>query len=168
MLIATHADADHVQAGARPRERLKAKTGAPGGGQGAPEAGDAVQDVCQHPRSRFFEIEAACRPARSTCSSRRRRNRHRQAATEVCGIRTARPHPWVTHFSKARKSCSSAATRSYGTLRGDRRLHGSNLQDFEVSLLTRIRDDEAEFLCRITVPWFFAKIPRFFKMRSTG
>src|SRR5579885_617342 len=43
MLIATHADADHVQALARARERLKAKTAAHPRAAVALESGDAVE-----------------------------------------------------------------------------------------------------------------------------
>src|SRR5829696_7581758 len=56
MLIATHADADHVQALDEARTRLKAKTGAHPKAAKALEAGDAVQTYASIP-AQNFEIE---------------------------------------------------------------------------------------------------------------
>jgi glyoxylase-like metal-dependent hydrolase (beta-lactamase superfamily II) len=49
LLIATHADADHVQALKRARDRLKAKTGAHPAAAKALEAGDAVETYASIP-----------------------------------------------------------------------------------------------------------------------
>lgn len=53
MILATHADADHVQGLARARERLKTKTAAHPKAAAAIEAGDAVQTYASIPAQDF-------------------------------------------------------------------------------------------------------------------
>jgi hydroxyacylglutathione hydrolase len=63
ILIATHADADHVQALKAARDRLKAKTGAHPEAAKALEAGDAVQTYASIP-AQGFEIEGGMPPCK--------------------------------------------------------------------------------------------------------
>ena len=74
MLIATHADADHVQALAKARERLRGEDGGPPARRGAP--GGRATRSRPTPASRHRTSTSRCRPARSTsCSTRATRSR---------------------------------------------------------------------------------------------
>ncbi len=110
MLIATHADADHVQALAKARERLKAKTAAHPRAAALLEAGDAVETYASISAQNFNIPMPPCKIDVKTRRGGRRQDRQAQAE----GLAHARPHAGAAQLSSS-ATCSSAATTSTRT-----------------------------------------------------
>lgn len=143
MLIATHADADHVQALKKARERLKAKTAAHPAAAKALEAGDAVQTYASIP-AQGFEIEGGMPP----CKIDKRLTEGESIAVgdrKLTVWHTPGHTPGQLSFRMGNLLFSGDNIYKDGCVGAIDAHHGSNLPDF-IKSLTRIRDDDAEFL----------------------
>jgi hydroxyacylglutathione hydrolase len=141
MLIATHADADHVQALKRARERLKAKTGAHPEAAKALETGDAVQTYA---RITAQNIDMEMPP----CKIDVRLNEGDEIKIGERALRvwhTPGHTPGQLSFKLGNLLFSGDNIYKDGCVGAIDAHHGTNLPDF-ISSLTRIRDDDAEFL----------------------
>ena len=106
MLIATHADADHVQGLAKARDRLKAKTAAHPRAAAAIEAGDAVETYASITAQDFDIPMPPCKI--DVKLERGRRDQGRQAEAE--GLAHARAHARGSSASSSATCCSAATT----------------------------------------------------------
>lgn len=151
MLIATHADADHVQALAAARERLKAKTGAHPKAAKALEAGDAVQTYASIP-AQGFEIEGGMPP----CKIDVKLNEGDEIKIGKLKLKvwhTPGHTPGQLSFKFGNLLFSGDNIYKDGCVGAIDAHHGSHLPSF-ISSLTRIRDDDAEFLLPSHGPMF--------------
>ena len=110
LLIATHADADHVQALAKARERLRTKTAAHPRAAARHRGRRRRRNLRQHLRAGLHIPMPPCKIDRE--ARRGRRNQDRQAEAE--GLAHARTHAGATQLSSS-GTCSSAATTSIRT-----------------------------------------------------
>ena len=143
MLIATHADADHVQALKAARDRLKAKTAAHPKAAKALEAGDAVQTYASIP-AQGFEIKGGM-PA---CKIDKKLNEGDEIAVGKLKLKvwhTPGHTPGQLSFKLGNLLFSGDNIYKDGCVGAIDAHHGSHLPSF-IESLTRIRDDEWEFL----------------------
>jgi glyoxylase-like metal-dependent hydrolase (beta-lactamase superfamily II) len=143
MLIATHADADHVQALAAARTRLKAKTGAHPEAARALEAGDAVQTYASIP-AQGFELKDGM----PSCKIDVKLTEGKEIAVGKLKLKvwhTPGHTPGQLSFKLGNLLFSGDNIYKDGCVGAIDAHHGSRLPDF-ISSLTRIRDDDAEFL----------------------
>jgi hydroxyacylglutathione hydrolase len=143
MLIATHADADHVQGLKAARERLKAKTGAHPAAAKALEAGDAVQTYASIP-AQGFELKDGM----PSCKIDKRLNGGDKIEIGDLTLKvwhTPGHTPGQLSFKMGNLLFSGDNIYKDGCVGAIDAHHGSNLPDF-IKSLTRIRDDDAEFL----------------------
>ena len=143
MLIATHADADHVQALAAARERLKAKTGAHPKAAAALEAGDAVQTYASIP-AQGFEIDGGM-PACKIDVKLNEGDEIKVGKLKLKVWHTPGHTPGQLSFKLGNLLFSGDNIYKDGCVGAIDAHHGSHLPSF-ISSLTRIRDDDAEFL----------------------
>ena len=143
LLIATHADADHVQALSTARERLKAKTAAHPKAAAALEAGDTVQTYASIP-AQGIEIEGGM-PA---CKIDVKLNEGTEIKIGKLTLKvwhTPGHTPGQLSFRLGNLLFSGDNIYKDGCVGAIDAHHGSHLPSF-ISSLTRIRDDDAEFL----------------------
>jgi glyoxylase-like metal-dependent hydrolase (beta-lactamase superfamily II) len=141
MLIATHADADHVQALAAARERLKAKTGAHPEAAKALESGDAVQTYA---RITAQDIDMPMPPCKIDVKLKE---------GDIIKVGNVKLKVWSTpghtpgqlSFKLDNLLFSGDNIYKDGCVGAIDAHHGSNLPAF-IQSLARIRDDDAEFL----------------------
>jgi glyoxylase-like metal-dependent hydrolase (beta-lactamase superfamily II) len=141
LLIATHADVDHVQGLAKARERLKAKTAAHPHAAEALETGNAVETYASITAQ---QIDLPMPPCKIDVKLKE--------GTEV-KIGKLKLKVWHTpghtpgqlSFKLGKLLFSGDNIYMDGCVGAIDAHHGSNLPDF-ISSLTRIRDDDAEFL----------------------
>jgi glyoxylase-like metal-dependent hydrolase (beta-lactamase superfamily II) len=141
LLIATHADADHVQALAAARTRLKAQTAAHPEAATALEAGDAVQTYA---RITAQNIDMPMPP----CKIDKRLNEGDTIKIGDLSLRvwhTPGHTPGQLSFKLGNLLFSGDNIYKDGCVGAIDAHHGSNLPAF-IKSLTRIRDDDAEFL----------------------
>lgn len=140
-LIATHADADHVQALASARERLKAKTAAHPRAATALEAGDTVQTYA---RIAAQNIDMPMPP----CKIDVLLNEGDEIKIGKLKLKvwyTPGHTPGQLSFKLGNLLFSGDNIYKDGCVGAIDAHHGSHLPSF-ISSLTRIRDDDAEFL----------------------
>ncbi|MFM8272238.1 MAG: MBL fold metallo-hydrolase [Gemmata sp.] len=143
MLIATHADADHVQALANARHRLKAKTGAHPAAAKALEAGDAVQTYASIP-AQGIEIEGGM-PACKIDVKLTEGTEIKVGKLSLQVWHTPGHTPGQLSFKLGNLLFSGDNIYKDGCVGAIDAHHGTDLRAF-VASLTRIRDDDAEFL----------------------
>jgi glyoxylase-like metal-dependent hydrolase (beta-lactamase superfamily II) len=141
MLIATHADADHVQALAAARERLKAKTGAHPEAAKALESGDAVQTYA---RITAQDIDMPMPPCKIDVKLKEG-DEIKVGKLRLKVWHTPGHTPGQLSFKLGNLLLSGDNIYKDGCVGAIDAHHGSNLPDF-IKSLTRIRDDGAEFL----------------------
>jgi len=141
MIIATHADVDHVQALAQARERLRTKTAAHPRAAAAIEAGDAVETYAHISAQNFHVPMPPCKIDIKLNEG------------DVIPVGKLRLHVWHTpghtpgQLSFKLGSLLFSGDNIYkdscvGVIDAH---HGSHIPDF-IRSLERIRDDDAEFL----------------------
>jgi glyoxylase-like metal-dependent hydrolase (beta-lactamase superfamily II) len=143
MLIATHADADHVQALDAARGRLKAKTAAHPHAAKALEAGDAVQTYASIP-AQGFELVGGM----PKCKIDKKLNEGDEIKIGKVALKvwhTPGHTPGQLSFKFGNLLFSGDNIYKDGCVGAIDAHHGSNLPDF-IASLTRIRDADAEFL----------------------
>ncbi len=146
------------------RERLKAKTAAHPAAAKVLEAGDAVQTYASITRKTIDEPMPPCK----IDVKLKEGDEIKIGKLKLKVVADTRTHAGATELPAGSLLFSGDNIYKDVARRGYRRaFHGSNLPDF-ISSRIRIRDDDAEFLCRATVQFFRAKTPRFYKMPSTG
>ena len=141
MLIATHADADHVQALAAARDRLKAKTGAHPDAAKALEAGDTTQTYA---RIAAQNIDMPMPP----CKIDVKLNEGDEIKVGKLKLKvwhTPGHTPGQLSFKLSHLLFSGDNIYRDGCVGAIDAHHGSHLPSF-IASLTRIRDDAAEFL----------------------
>jgi glyoxylase-like metal-dependent hydrolase (beta-lactamase superfamily II) len=143
MLIATHADADHVQGLSKARERLKAKTGAHAKAAKALEAGDAVQTYASIP-AQGFEIEGGM-PKCKIDVKLKEGDEIKVGKLTLSVWHTPGHTPGQLSFKLGDLLFSGDNIYKDGCVGAIDAHHGSNLPDY-IRSLTRIRDDDAAFL----------------------
>jgi hydroxyacylglutathione hydrolase len=141
MLIATHADADHVQALAAARDRLKAKTGAHPAAAKALEAGDAVQTYA---RITAQNIDMPMPPCKIDVKLKEG-DEIKIGKLKLKVWHTPGHTPGQLSFKLGNLLFSGDNIYKDGCVGAIDAHHGSRLPDF-ISSLARIRDDDAEFL----------------------
>ncbi len=141
MLIATHADADHVQALAAARERLKARTGAHPEAARALESGDAVQTYA---RITAQDIDMPMPPCKIDVKLKEG-DEIKVGKLKLKVWSTPGHTPGQLSFRLADLLFSGDNIYKDGCVGAIDAHHGSNLPDF-IKSLTRIRDDDATFL----------------------
>lgn len=141
MLIATHADADHVQALAAARERLKARTGAHPEAAKALESGDAVQTYA---RITAQDIDMPMPPCK--IDVRLKEGDEIKVGKLKLKVWSTPGHtPGQLSFKLGNLLFSGDNIYKDGCVGAIDAHHGSNLPAF-IESLGRIRDDDAEFL----------------------
>lgn len=143
MLIATHADADHVQALAAARDRLKAKTAAHPKAAAALESGDAVQTYASIP-AQGIEIDGGM-PACKIDVKLNEGDEIKVGKLKLKVWSTPGHTPGQLSFKLGNLLFSGDNIYKDGCVGAIDAHHGSHLPDF-ISSLARIRDDDAEFL----------------------
>lgn len=143
MLIATHADADHVQGLSKAKERLKAKTGAHAKAAKALEAGDAVQTYASIP-AQGFEIEGGM-PKCKIDVKLKEGDEIKIGKLSLTVWHTPGHTPGQLSFKLGDLLFSGDNIYKDGCVGAIDAHHGSNLPDY-IKSLTRIRDDGAAFL----------------------
>jgi glyoxylase-like metal-dependent hydrolase (beta-lactamase superfamily II) len=141
MLIATHADADHVQALKKARERLKAKTGAHPKAAIALEAGDPVQTYANI-AAQDFDIPMP------PCKIDVKLNEGDEIKIGKLKLKvwhTPGHTPGQLSFKLGNLLFSGDNIYKDACVGAIDAHHGSHLPSF-ISSLKRIRDDDAEFL----------------------
>lgn len=141
LLIATHADADHVQALATARDRLKAKTAAHAKAAPAIESGDPIETFASIPAQGFRIPMPPCKIDTKLKDG------------DVIKVGKVKLEVWHTpghtpgqlSFRMGNLLFSGDNIYRDGGVGVIDAHHGSNLPDF-VTSLTRIRDCDAEFL----------------------
>lgn len=151
MLIATHADADHVQGLKKARERLKAKTGAHPEAAKVLEAGDAVQTYASIP-AQGFEIEGGM-PACKIDVKLKDGDVIKVGKVQLKVWSTPGHTPGQLSFKLGNLLFSGDNIYKDGCVGAIDAHHGTSLPDF-IKSLTRIRDDDAEFLLPSHGPMF--------------
>lgn len=141
MLIATHADVDHVQGLARARERLKAKTGAHPLAAKAIETGNAVETYASITAQGVNEPMPACKiDVKLDEGTEIKVGRRRLKVWHTPGHT-----PGQLSFKLDNLLFSGDNIYKDGCVGAIDAHHGSDLRDY-VKSLVRIRDDDAEFL----------------------
>ncbi len=143
LLIATHADADHVQGLAKARERLKAKTAAHPRAAIAIEAGDAVETYASIP-AQGFQIKGGMPP----CKIDVKLNEGDEVKVGNAKLRvwhTPGHTPGQLSFKLRNLLFSGDNIYKDGCVGAIDAHHGSHIPSY-IESLTRIRDDDAEFL----------------------
>jgi glyoxylase-like metal-dependent hydrolase (beta-lactamase superfamily II) len=151
MLIATHADADHVQALAAARERLKAKTGAHPAAAQILEEGDAVQTYASIP-AQGFEIEGGM-PKCKIDVKLKEGDVIKVGKVQLKVWSTPGHTPGQLSFKLNDLLFSGDNIYKDGCVGAIDAHHGTNLPDF-IKSLSRIRDDDAAFLLPSHGPMF--------------
>jgi glyoxylase-like metal-dependent hydrolase (beta-lactamase superfamily II) len=141
MLLVTHADADHVQGLAKGRERLKAKTAAHPRAAVAIEAGDAVETYATITAQNFHIPMPPCKIDVKLLEG---------AEVKVGSLKLKVWHtpghtPGQLSFKLANLLFSGDNIYQDGCVGVIDAHHGSSIPEYLKSL-TRIRDDDAEFL----------------------
>ncbi len=143
MLLATHADVDHVQGLAKARERLKAKTAAHPSAAAAIETGDAIETYASIPAQKF-DVTGGMPP----CKIDKRLTEGESIAVgdrKLTVWHTPGHTPGQLSFKMGNLLFSGDNIYKDGCVGAIDAHHGSNLPDF-IKSLTRIRGDDAEFL----------------------
>jgi hydroxyacylglutathione hydrolase len=140
-LIATHADADHVQALAAARDRLKAKTAAHPEAAKALEAGDAVQTFARITAQNIDMPMPPCKIDRKLKEG----DEIKVGKVKLKVWHTPGHTPGQLSFKLGNLLFSGDNIYKDGCVGAIDAHHGSNLPAF-IQSLTRIRDDDAEFL----------------------
>lgn len=143
MLIATHADADHVQGLKQARDRLKTKAGAHPKAAKTLEAGDPVQTYASIP-AQGFEIEGGM----PECKIDVKLNEGDEIKIGKVKLKvwhTPGHTPGQLSFKLGNLLFSGDNIYKDGCVGAIDAHHGSHLPSF-IASLTRIRDDDAEFL----------------------
>ncbi|AWM36081.1 putative polyketide biosynthesis zinc-dependent hydrolase BaeB [Gemmata obscuriglobus] len=151
MLIATHADADHVQALASARLRLKAKTGAHPAAAQALEAGDPVQTYASIP-AQGFEIDGGM-PACKIDVKLEEGDEIKVGKLTLKVWSTPGHTPGQLSFQMGNLLFSGDNIYKDGCVGAIDAHHGSHLPSF-ITSLTRLRDADAEFLLPSHGPMF--------------
>ena len=151
MLIATHADADHVQALKKAKERLKAKTGAHPDAARILETGDAVQTYASIP-AQNFEIDGGM-PACKIDVKLKEGDVIKVGKLQLKVWSTPGHTPGQLSFKLGHLLFSGDNIYKDGCVGAIDAHHGTNLPDF-INSLTRIRGDDAEFLLPSHGPMF--------------
>ncbi|MFO0822870.1 MAG: MBL fold metallo-hydrolase [Gemmataceae bacterium] len=143
LLIATHADADHVQGLAKARARLKAKTAAHPRAAAALETGDAVETYASIP-AQDFHIEGGMPPCKIDVKldegSEIKIGKRKMKVWSTPGHT-----PGQLSFKLDNLLFSGDNIYKDGCVGAIDAHHGSSLPDY-IKSLTRIKDDDAEFL----------------------
>ncbi|HEY1188874.1 MAG TPA: MBL fold metallo-hydrolase [Gemmata sp.] len=141
MLIATHADADHVQALKEARDRLKAKTGAHPAAAKAIETGDAVQTFASITAQNIDMPMPACK-----IDVKLTEGTEIKIGKLALSVWSTPGHtPGQLSFKLGNLLFSGDNIYKDGCVGAIDAHHGSHLPSF-ISSLTRLRDDDAEFL----------------------
>jgi glyoxylase-like metal-dependent hydrolase (beta-lactamase superfamily II) len=141
MLLATHADADHVQGLAKARERLKAKTAAHPRAAVAIEAGDAVETYATITAQNFHIPMPPCKIDVKLDEG----GEVKVGAVKMKVWHTPGHTPGQLSFRMANLLFSGDNIYKDGCVGVIDAHHGSSIPAYLQSL-TRIRDDDAEFL----------------------
>jgi glyoxylase-like metal-dependent hydrolase (beta-lactamase superfamily II) len=141
LLIATHADMDHVQALSAARDRLKAKTAAHPSAAAALEAGDTVQTFARITAQNFDEPMPPCKIDKKLNEG----DEIKIGNVKLQVWHTPGHTPGQLSFKVGNLLLSGDNIYKDGCVGAIDAHHGSNLPDF-IASLTRIRDDDAEFL----------------------
>ncbi|MBA4188012.1 MAG: MBL fold metallo-hydrolase [Planctomycetaceae bacterium] len=143
LLIATHADADHVQGLAKARTRLKAKTAAHPRAAVVLEAGDAVETYASIP-AQDFHIEGGMPPCKIDVKIDE--GDDIKVGKRKLKVWSTPGHtPGQLSFKFDNLLFSGDNIYKDGCVGAIDAHHGSNLPDY-IKSLSRIRDDDAEFL----------------------
>lgn len=141
MLIATHADVDHVQALAKARERLKTKTAAHPRAATAIEAGDAVETYATISAQNFHIAMPPCK-----IDVKLNEGDHIKVGKLKLQVWHTPGHtPGQLSFKLGNLLFSGDNIYKDACVGVIDAHHGSSIPDYLKSL-TRIRDDDAEFL----------------------
>jgi glyoxylase-like metal-dependent hydrolase (beta-lactamase superfamily II) len=143
LLIATHADVDHVQGLAKARERLKAKTAAHPRAAAAIEAGDVVETYASIPAQRFH-VEGGMPP----CKIDVKLNEGDEVKVGKLKLKvwhTPGHTPGQLSFRLGNLLFSGDNVYKDGCVGAIDAHHGSHIPSYLASL-ARIRDSDAEFL----------------------
>jgi hydroxyacylglutathione hydrolase len=143
LLIATHADADHVQGLARARERLKAKTAAHPRAAAVIEAGDAVETYASIP-AQGFQIKGGMPPCKIDVKLKEG-DEIKIGKLKLKVWHTPGHTPGQLSFKLGNLLFSGDNIYRDGCVGAIDAHHGSHIPSF-IQSLTRIRDDDAEFL----------------------
>jgi glyoxylase-like metal-dependent hydrolase (beta-lactamase superfamily II) len=151
LLIATHADVDHVQGLAKARERLKAKTAAHPRAAAAIEAGDTVETYASIP-AQNFHVQGGMPP----CKIDVKLNEGDDVKVGKVKLKvwhTPGHTPGQLSFKLGNLLFSGDNIYKDGCVGAIDAHHGSSLPDY-IKSLSRIRDDDAEFLLPSHGPGF--------------
>jgi hydroxyacylglutathione hydrolase len=143
LVIATHADVDHVQGLAKARERLKAKTAAHPRSAAAIEAGDAIETYASIPAQKLH-IEGGMPP----CKIDVKLNEGTEVKVGKLKLKvwhTPGHTPGQLSFRLGNLLFSGDNIFKDGCVGAIDAHHGSSLPDY-IASLSRIRDSDAEFL----------------------
>ncbi len=154
MILATHADADHVQGLARARERLKTKTAAHPRAVTAIETGDAVQTYASIPAQNFDIPMPPCKIDVKLDEG----DEVKVGKLKLKVWHTPGHTPGQLSFRLGNLLFSGDNIYKDACVGAIDAHHGSHLPSF-IASLTRIRDDDAEFLLPSHGP-VFRKDPR--------
>ena len=141
MLLATHADADHVQGLARARERLKAKTAAHPAAASAIETGDPVQTFASIPAQGFDIPMPRCKVDVKLGEG----DEVKVGRLALKVWHTPGHTPGQLSFKLGNLLFSGDNIYKDGCVGVIDAHHGSRIPDYLTSL-TRILDDDAEYL----------------------
>ena len=141
VLIATHADADHVQGLARARERLKAKTAAHPRAAGAIETGDAVETYASISAQNFNIPMPPCKIDLKLDEG----DEVKVGKLKLKVWHTPGHTPGQLSFKLGNLLFSGDNIYKDGCVGAIDAHHGSHFPSF-IASLARIRDDDAEFL----------------------
>lgn len=141
MLIATHADADHVQALKSARDRLKAKTGAHPAAAKALESGDTVQTFASITAQ---DIDMPMPPCKIDVKLKEG-DEIKVGKLALKVLSTPGHTPGQLSFKMGNLLFSGDNIYKDGCVGAIDAHHGSHLPSF-IASLTRLRDDDAEFL----------------------
>jgi hydroxyacylglutathione hydrolase len=141
MLLATHADVDHVQALAKARERLKAKTAAHPRAAEAIETGNAVETYASISAQNFSIPMPACKIDVKLDEG----HEVKIGKVKLKVWHTPGHTPGQLSFKMGNLLFSGDNIYKDACVGAIDAHHGSNIPDF-IKSLTRIRDDSAEYL----------------------
>jgi glyoxylase-like metal-dependent hydrolase (beta-lactamase superfamily II) len=141
LLLATHADVDHVQALARARERLKAKTAAHPRAAAAIESGDAVETYASISAQHFHIPMPPCKIDVKLDEG----DEVKVGKLRLKVWHTPGHTPGQLSFKFGNLLFSGDNIYKDGCVGAIDAHHGSSIPDY-IRSLTRIRDDAAEYL----------------------
>ena len=141
MILATHADVDHVQALARARERLKTKTAAHPRAAAAIEAGDAVETYASISAQKFHIPMPPCKIDVKLDEG----DEVKVGKLRLKVWHTPGHTPGQLSFKLGNLLFSGDNIYKDACVGAIDAHHGSHLPSY-IASLTRIRDDDAEFL----------------------